>query len=1151
MEYSKKHKIIDKHVTDSTFSAKILVEDNIYVTTQLGFKKFNKKEKSIINTLKYQTKYVELIEKNVFPEELYEELYKLNIQLFPSSIINIDLRCNCSYQNIICKHIVALLYDFTFELEDNPFLLFELKGSKIKSLPYKSEKEKNIENKNHEEKVQNISQVMNDGEIIHEISDNQEINYEIIPDLYSNLLLLEDKPSFFEKNFKKILEEGYTHFSTYAKEIEEYKLFEKGKYNDFIKLELPPKKTFNDKNKVKNIFIQKWGAYDFWKYLHINLNSNYSITRVDTGTKDNFSRYKSEKVLFGFLTELSHLNLEIHNNELNFLLSVYKFTIELIKKNAIVPEFVTCNDKYLIRWIPPYNNSSISELIIRLAYKCPESIITFNKKKISKKNQVITCVSLLIKGFIDNLLENSNNSLNEYSDNNIISIFMGNAERFDENNKEKIEKSIQQWLKPLSKNKTNYTVYMNIIENDKFFKIDVNVDVNDNIQPIIEVINKTEDNKLKNDLLEDAKTIYNVFPNINNLIENNEDILLTANEFAKFFNNVLPILETMGIKIIIPKSLDKKLHPKLLLKIKQENHNQQYLSYENLLKFDWKIAIGDKDLSIEEFEKLTRNNKNLIKLADNFVILDQHDVKQLIKKINLLPDKLSNYELIKSVATGEFMDIEVDIDENIKNHIINKSDSTLPLPKTINANLREYQNIGYRWLAQNIQCGFGSILADDMGLGKTLQVLTLILKLKEEGLLNEEKVLVIAPTSLLLNWQREINKFTPKMLSHIYHGPDRTLKDSDYDILITSYAIIRQDKKEINKLKWLLIVVDEAQNIKNHNTQQTKAIKSINAKYHIALSGTPIENRLSEYWSIFDFVNNGYLGSLTSFRKEYINPIENEKNFRVLNNFKIITQPFILRRLKTDKKIMKELPEKVSYDIYCNLTVPQAALYQETVNVHMKEIENEKGISRKGRVLELINALKQICNHPAQYITSNKAEIEDSGKMLLLMDYLETILDNDEKVLIFTQYVKTGHIMKKLIEEHLKEHVLFLHGSLSRKERDEAVYKFQEDSNYRIFVLSLKAGGTGLNLTAATNVIHYDLWWNPAVENQATDRAYRIGQKSNVMVYRFITSGTFEERINEMIEDKKELAEIAIGNGGQFITEMSDEKLREMLKLRK
>ena len=317
------------------------------------------------------------------------------------------------------------------------------------------------------------------------------------------------------------------------------------------------------------------------------------------------------------------------------------------------------------------------------------------------------------------------------------------------------------------------------------------------------------------------------------------------------------------------------------------------------------------------------------------------------------------------------------------------------------------------------------------------------------------------------------------------------------------------------------------------------------------MSGTPVENRLSEYWSIFDFTNKGYLTSLKKFRQNYIVPIEKEKNQDTLNNFRQITQPFILRRLKSDKNIIKDLPDKIVNDIYCNLTKEQVVLYKETLDSSMAEVDANEGIKRRGLVLKLINSLKQICNHPSQFTKASSQDIGESGKTEVLMYTLENILQANEKVLIFTQYVKMGEIIKKLVEEKFGEEVLFLHGSLSRSKRDELIKKFQNNPQNRIFIISLKAGGTGLNLTAAQNVIHYDLWWNPAVENQATDRAYRIGQKENVMVYRFITKGTFEEKINEMIHDKEELAQLTVGNGETFITEMNTKDLKNMLKLRK
>ena len=471
------------------------------------------------------------------------------------------------------------------------------------------------------------------------------------------------------------------------------------------------------------------------------------------------------------------------------------------------------------------------------------------------------------------------------------------------------------------------------------------------------------------------------------------------------------------------------------------------------------------------------------------------------------------------------------------------------LPEKLNGQLRPYQKTGFSWLYQNMQLGFGSILADDMGLGKTLQALTTILYLKENDLINGN-VLVVAPTSLLSNWQKEIEKFTPSLSSFIYHGINRKLPTEDVDIILTSYGIIRQDFEIINELDIFLCVIDEAQNIKNPSSKQTQAIKSLDVKHKIALSGTPIENRLSEYWSIFDFINKGYLYSLRIFNENFIKPIENNHDEDVLSTFKKITSPFILRRHKTDKNIIKDLPEKIVNDIYCNLTLKQAAMYEETLNVLIHDVEGSEGISRKGLILKLITSLKQICNHPAQYSKSKIMSVDESGKMQVLINILETILENEEKVIIFTQYVQMGEILKKLIEEYFNQDVLFFHGQISRKKRDETVDKFQNNENYSIMVLSLKAGGTGLNLTAASNVIHYDLWWNPAVENQATDRAYRIGQEKNVMVYRFIKTGTFEERINQVLSEKVELAELAIDSNESFITEMTDNDLKEMLKLR-
>ncbi len=472
------------------------------------------------------------------------------------------------------------------------------------------------------------------------------------------------------------------------------------------------------------------------------------------------------------------------------------------------------------------------------------------------------------------------------------------------------------------------------------------------------------------------------------------------------------------------------------------------------------------------------------------------------------------------------------------------------VPESLTGELRPYQKIGYSWLVHNVKYRFGSILADDMGLGKTVQVLSAILYYKENNLLENESTLIIVPPTLISNWENEIKKFAPDLTYFIYHGSNRTFPLEEYDIILTSYGVVRLDLDMFIDKIWFVCVIDEAQNIKNPNTEQTKAIKSIEAKSKIALTGTPIENKLMDYWSIFDFTNKGYLSTKDDFKRQFVVPIEKLEDEETLENLKTLAKPFVLRRLKTDEGIKEELPEKFINDIYCTLTKKQIRLYNAILEEIFFDIENSKGIQRKGIILKILTALKQTCNHPAQFLAIKNPKISESGKMELLVDILQNILDNNEKVIIFTQYVEMGKLIQQLISKKFKQEVLFLHGSQSRIEKARIIDTFQEDENYKIFVATLKTGGTGLNLTAAQNVIHYDLWWNPAVENQATDRVHRIGQDKDVMVYRFITKGTLEETIDAISKHKKDLAKKAISNDETFLTEMSNEELKEVLKLR-
>jgi SNF2 family DNA or RNA helicase len=430
-----------------------------------------------------------------------------------------------------------------------------------------------------------------------------------------------------------------------------------------------------------------------------------------------------------------------------------------------------------------------------------------------------------------------------------------------------------------------------------------------------------------------------------------------------------------------------------------------------------------------------------------------------------------------------------------------------------------------------------------------------LLKEKEIGV--KKPTLLICPTSIVGNWKRESIRFAPSLKVLVHHGINRKNKKEFiseaevHDLIITTYGLAHRDEERLIQIEWNCVALDEAQNIKNYFTKQSQSIRKLKANYRVALTGTPVENRLSELWSIMDFLNPGYLGSASGFHKKFVLPIERYNDKGAGIQLKKMIQPFVLRRLKSDRTIIKDLPEKIEMKIYCNLSKEQATLYKAVVNDMIRKIEDKSGIKRKGLILSALTKLKQVCNHPAHFLDDGSEVQDRSGKMNRIIEMLEEVLAEGHSALIFTQYAKMGGILKKYLQNVFNQEVLFLHGGVSQKIRDKMIMRFSEENGPKLFILSLKAGGLGLNLTRASHVFHFDRWWNPAVENQATDRAFRIGQTKNVMVHKFICEGTLEEKIDEMIESKKVLAESIVGTGEGWLTEMSTEKLKELFTLRR
>jgi len=569
------------------------------------------------------------------------------------------------------------------------------------------------------------------------------------------------------------------------------------------------------------------------------------------------------------------------------------------------------------------------------------------------------------------------------------------------------------------------------------------------------------------------------------------------------------------------------------------------------LTFEWKLFIGGKPISFPAVRKLIKDSDDLIRFNNKLVHITREEAERLLLWLER-HKPLKSTEILHTALAGNRYGLPVSRTKKVKHWLAAlRSNKSIPTPKGLNATLRPYQFKGYSWLYKNLRMGFGSLLADDMGLGKTLQVLTFLLKAKEDGLLKKQKALAVVPAGLLYNWEAEAAKFTPGLKVHIFHGAERKIATAlKADLVITTYGTLRSDEETLTTIEWFCTIFDEAQQLKNPGTAQTKAARNLRSNNSIAMTGTPVENRLLELWSIMEQINPEYLGTRQSFEQDWAKPIEQNQDSITVANFQNIIGPFLLRRVKTDKSIIEDLPEKLVFNKFSHLTDTQTRIYNDFMEEMLMQVEEMEGVARRGNVLKLLTGLKQIGNHPALFHKNGNAKPEESGKTAMLLDVLGQIYDAGEKTLIFTQYTSMAEILIPMLEARFEQKPAYLHGGLSVKDRQKEIERFESDSGPFIFLLSLKAGGTGLNLVKANHVIHYDLWWNPAVENQATDRAFRIGQTKNVMVHRLINRGTLEERIDEMLQQKSQLANLTVKSGEQWIGDLSNNELRKLLTLK-
>jgi len=623
-------------------------------------------------------------------------------------------------------------------------------------------------------------------------------------------------------------------------------------------------------------------------------------------------------------------------------------------------------------------------------------------------------------------------------------------------------------------------------------------------------------------------------------------VILDDADVTELFQ-LAPRLTAAGVEVHWPRELLAPITARAAISGAAPSDMRSALGGGALLAFDWQLAMGGQPLTKAELDQLAEAHRPVVRLRDQWVLVDP-EVARKAREREMKP--VTTVEALAVALTGA-----VDVDgervdvvtsewlETLRARIADPDSGAdaVEQPAELAATLRDYQLRGLRWLARMTSLGLGGCLADDMGLGKTITLIALHLH-RRSG-----PTLVVCPASLLGNWEREIARFAPGTPVRRYHGGARTLADEGF--VLTTYGTMRLDAERLSAHTWGLLVADEAQHVKNPSSSTAKALRTIPADARVALTGTPVENNLSELWAVLDWTTPGLLGPLSRFRARWAKPIEADQDTELAARLATLVRPFLLRRRKSDPGIAPELPPKTETDQPVSLTREQAGLYAAVVRETMAAIRASDGMARRGLVMKLITGLKQVCNHPAQYLKEPSAKLTGrSGKLELLDELLDTILAEDGAVLVFTQYVT----MARLIERHLRERGIacaLLHGGTPVPRREDMVRQFG-DGAFPVFLLSLKAAGTGLNLTRADHVVHFDRWWNPAVEDQATDRAYRIGQTRPVQVHRLIAEGTIEDRVAEMLATKRDLADSILAGGEAALTELSDAQLADLVELR-
>ncbi len=1211
LRYAQKGQVTKLDLIDNRVISEILGPAGGKHNNYLVFPKFEKEKGELFaSLLKQQPSDLLALSNGAMNLSIELLLSKSGLALF-DSIEQVNLNCDCK-DPLPCKYVVATLLKIAEKLDENPFALFRLHGLDIEYLKDYKPEQAEIEVPKESALVRCKAAVIESN--LNVPQRTPELDVEHWND-YSSILpaMLQNFPKFCPTgNFRK----------SFADELERCRQYYLG-FKDFDE--------FAEKYKVYNAstFLVEG---DYLWLVHKN-NWSWNFVQANKAGKV-VQQALSPKNAMGALCTLCASNFSWHHVNLRYLQRLMMAAFYFIRTGAIYPQvFWIGPETAQMRWLPAEMLPDVLAIVADLEKSAPKNIVQTAREE--EFFEVLEPVEHILSQFIVQMIaffRKYNPATRHSPHENLLSFFFDCKSGRLANNARAIPSKIQQWFSVYSTLDFKTPLLFSCSEAGDEIALEIFVMENGGRTPL-SILFENNDARLLS-VVSILNGIAESFKPMNAYIEQKaaNPILMHGSDLLDFLQDSMKKLEIFGIQTELPQSLLHVEKPKVLMRL-QGSIGFGAFNAEDLLDFDWEVALGDNKIPADEFLQLAEQADGMLKYKSTFIQISPQDLEDLRKKLagksdpeNLTgegdlfgeaqgenaekgnkeidPETGENSstevmdvdpsiakqqvsreamvlqaKLIQACLTGQCDNIPVALDDSVKKQVEEwRGESEVELPQGLNATLRPYQHRGYSWMYKNLQMGFGCILADDMGMGKTLQVISFLLKMKQENKFEKGRALVVLPAGLLVNWQMEIKKFAPELTFFAYHGGSRNLGKFNSDLLLTTYATFRKDYRKLKDLTWQAIIIDEAQNIKNADSEQSKLLRSMDAPMKIAMSGTPVENRLMEFWTIMDFANRGLFPSAMEFREKFEIPIQKNNDQHQVEVFKTITAPFMLRRLKTDKDIINDLPEKIIQDEYAELTSTQAALYQSTLQKFLEQLEEEKMLSeaahdsralfkRKGIILQMILALKQICNHPRTFlkgVVSDNASAEnsagtensvkkinrlESGKMEMLMALLESIQETGEKTLIFTQFAEMGHLLNTAIEERLGLRSHFYHGGCSQSQRTQIIGDFQENPDCKVLILSLKAGGTGLNLTAASQVIHYDLWWNPAIEAQATDRAFRIGQKRNVQVHRFITKGTFEEKINALLETKKAIAELTVSAGETWLADMDNQELNEVFSL--